>query len=58
MFVITMKTETGHVSATGKDKDAGLAMAMEWETGRADNLDNAAEAAEEGHKLIAEVFWQ
>ena len=56
MFVTTMKTETGHVSATDKDRAAGLEMAMEWETGRAANLDNAAEAVDEDHKLIAEVF--
>ncbi len=56
MCVTTMKTETGHVSATGKARAAGLEMAMEWETGRAANSGNAAEAVEEDHKLIAKVF--
>ena len=56
MFVTTMKTETGLVSATDKDRAAGLEMAMEWETGRAANLGNAAGVVEEDHKLIAEVF--
>ena len=56
MFVTTMKTETGHVSATDKSRAAGLEMAMEWQTGRAANLGNAAGVVEEDHKLIAKAF--
>lgn len=51
MFVTTMKTETGLVSAMDKDRAAGLEMGMEWETGRAASLANAAEVVEEDHKL-------
>jgi CTP:molybdopterin cytidylyltransferase MocA len=52
MFVTTMKTETGLVSATDRARAAGLETDMEWETGRAASLANAAEAVEEDHKLM------
>jgi hypothetical protein len=56
MFATTMKTETGLVYVMDKGRAAGWEMAMEWETGKVVNPDNAAEVVEEDHNLMNEVF--